>query len=277
MKESFTQLRFKGYWDSQIKEADEKEHTYSLHDVELGNRKAKYQEIWFQGIDDIWIQARYVRPIGMDKVPLVFDFHDEGKPVQGWFHLTRYVALGYAVIAMESRGLPVSNPDTVEVTRLLRYHRTFMDAYILSRIMEKLVGIDANHMAAFGRGYGGAVAMALSVLRPDIKKCSMEYPNLCCVQENIRIQFDGDDGQRQEDACGMLEYIDMLNFAPFVKAEVLMGTAMLNQVASPDSQKKVFDRLTCKKRQVLFPRHEHELINFFEDENLRFLSNLGAS
>ena len=30
-------------------------------------------------------------------------FHDAGRPVRGWHHMTRFVALGYAVFALENR------------------------------------------------------------------------------------------------------------------------------------------------------------------------------
>lgn len=64
---------------------------------------AEYQTVTFVADDGATLSARYIRPVGNKRVPTVLMFHDAGRPVRGWHHMTRFVALGYAVFALENR------------------------------------------------------------------------------------------------------------------------------------------------------------------------------
>lgn len=274
------------YWEKQKKLADCWNLNYDLQGKVCGNQNAIYQELTFQALDGTSIRVRYVRPAVRKAVRLVFDFHDEGQPVQGWFHLTRYVALGYAVAAMEVRGVQdCSYARGAEGGVDNLYDRlVYLDAYLMSHIMEQMEGIDTACMGAFGRGHGGAIALALCALNPKIKECSMEYPTLCDIrqevalgygreQKSLKRYFRMQDPMHEQEAKVLrnLDRIDPINLAPMVQAEVLMATAMLDTVSPPLCQEAVYERIAGKKQRIIFPRHEHELINAFEDENLKFL------
>lgn len=64
---------------------------------------AEYQTVTFVADDGATLSARYIRPVGNKRVPTVLMFHDAGRPVRGWHHMTRFVALGYAVFTLENR------------------------------------------------------------------------------------------------------------------------------------------------------------------------------
>lgn len=60
----------------------------------------------------------------------------------------------------------------------LYYRKVYLDALLLSRIVASFEDINDENMITFERDQGGAIAIALAALNPNIKKCSMKYPIL---------------------------------------------------------------------------------------------------
>lgn len=292
---------FKEYWQKQVELVNLNTIEYTLLKKECKNIKADYYDIVFKSIDGSSIHAKYIRPNHQQKVPVVFDFHDYGQSARGWHHLSRYVALNYAVVAMDCRSQGGTSDDMqtakgTTVTSLivkgldgsiddLYYRKIYLDALLLSKIVASFDGIDIEKMISFGRGQGGAIALVLSALNPMIKKCSMLYPILGDIKqvwlmnkdtgpyEGLRYYFRWFDPmhQREKEVFERLGYIDIVNFAPLVKAQLLLATALLDTEAPPNSQYAVFNNANCNKKHILFNKHEHVLINAFEDENLKFI------
>lgn len=287
--------KFGMFWRKQKEIIDRLPLKYTITDRKCGNKKAKYHHIMFQSMDGSRIHAKYIRPAHGKNVPIVFDFHDYKEGSQSWLHLTRYIALDYAVIAMDARGQGGKSEDrsigTPSYGSLMKgieegvdhlyFCKVYLDAYLLSKIIMSLDGLNENKMIAFGRGQGGAIAMALSVLNSNIKKCSMLYPLFCDIKSNqhngiyeeIRYFFRKYDPTHQQanKLFHLLSYIDLLNFAPKLNCSVLMGTALLDTISDPTLQKKVFQEIKSQKKQIVFPAFEHERINHFEDENRMFM------
>ena len=95
--------------------------------IDFVNPCARYSEVSFELGDDA-IHARLIEPVGRarvsERVPLCLMFHDIDRPVRGWHHMTRFAALGYAVLALDDdvagaddlrRG--ISSPAFVERVR----------------------------------------------------------------------------------------------------------------------------------------------------------------
>lgn len=51
-----------------------------------------------------------------------------------------------------------------------------------------------------------------------------------------------------------------------------MSTGLLDCVSPPSAQFAVFNALDTPKRHLVYPKHGHELNNFFENELLKFFS-----
>lgn len=95
--------------------------------IDFVNPCARYSEVSFELGDDA-IHARLIEPVGRarvsERVPLCLMFHDIDRPVRGWHHMTRFAAMGYAVLALDDdvagvddlqRG--ISSPAFVERVR----------------------------------------------------------------------------------------------------------------------------------------------------------------
>lgn len=72
--------------------------------IDFANPCARYSEVSFELGDDT-IHARLIEPVGRarvsERVPLCLMFHDIDRPVRGWHHMTRFAAMGYAVLALD--------------------------------------------------------------------------------------------------------------------------------------------------------------------------------
>ncbi|MBC5625563.1 acetylxylan esterase [Clostridium sp. NSJ-49] len=289
------------FWKKQKDLADNLELDYTITKKNFNNKNANYYEIKFRGIDSANIYAKYIRPNTEEKVPTVLEFHDYKKASRSWHHLTRYIGVNYSVVAMDCRGQGGKSEDlgnikgsTVcgnlingldDVKENMYYCKVYLDAYILSRIVEELESTDKSRMIAFGKGQGAAIALVVSSLNKNIKKCSMQYPFLCDFKrvydmdldvdayEGLRYYFRWFDPMhlREKEVFEKLGYIDIVNFANKLNCEILMGTALLDTICPPSTQYAVYNNLNCDKKHIIFPKYDHELNNFFENENLKFI------
>ena len=292
---------FDDFWGKEINKIDSENIEYKIIKKEFSNKQADYYEIYFKGIDGAEVYAKYICPVNNEKIPTVLEFHDYREASRGWHHLTRYAGIGYAVVAMDCRGQGGRSQDlggtkgsTVSGHLILGlddeinnmyYVKVYLDAYILSKIIEKFEKTDINKMISFGRGQGAALALVVAALNKNIKKCSMQYPFLADFKrvwdmdldkdayEGIRYYFRWFDPMHlnEEKVFEKLGYIDIVNFAQKLECDLLVGTGLLDNICPPSTQYAVFNNANCKKKHLIFHKYGHELNNFFENENLKFM------
>lgn len=280
---------------------DKFEINFKINKKEFHNKNALYYEIEFESLDGSLIYAKYIRPAKKNKFSLVLEFHDYKQASRGWHHLTRYAGIGYGVLAMDCRGQGGKSSDlnkakgpTVsghiikgiddEIDNMY-YINTYCDAYLLSKIAQNLDDVDSQKLITFGKGQGGALALVVASLNKNIKKCSMQYPFLADFKrvwdmdldkeayDGIRYYFKWFDSMhiRELEFFKKLSYIDVVNFARNLNCEVLMGTGLLDEVCPPSTQYAIFNNIKCKKTHLIFHKYGHEINNFFENENLKFM------
>lgn len=292
---------FYKYWHSQVLMINNLSLDYQCQQKHCLNKYALYYDLTFTSFDGEKIYAKYIRPVHQNKVPVVLDFHRYGERSRGWHHLTRYVALDYAVVAMDCRGQAGFSHDThaVQGTTVnghivkgidgevdeMYYRKIYLDGLLLLRIVSQLEGIDKAHMITFGRDQGAAIALVLAALNPSVYKCSMQYPILTDIKGIYELHKDTQlyDGLRYylrwfdplhlriEQIFERLGYIDIIHFADMVSCQTLLATAMLDDIAPPLSQFALYNHLNCRKQHIIYEKHGHELINSFEDEYLKFI------
>lgn len=294
-------IDFDDYWNKEINNIDVDNLKYKIVKKTFKNNQAEYYEIYFKGIDGAEIYAKYICPSIDKNVPVVLEFHDYKEASKGWYCLSRYIAIGYSVIAMDCRGQGGKSNDIGGVKgstvcghvingldddfKQMYYRKVYLDAYILSKIVEKLHKTDINKMITFGKGQGAALALVVAALNKNIKKCSLQYPFLADFKrvwdmdldinayEGIRYYFKWFDPMhiREKEIFMKLAYIDIVNFASQLNCELLVGTGLLDTICPPSTQYAVFNNANCNKRHIVFHKYGHELNNFFENENLKFM------
>ncbi len=218
-------------------------------EVPFCNKAAVYELLHITMPDGSVVDARYIRPAGGGKFPTALMFHDLGRSCRGWHHMTRFVGLGYAVIALENR---IDKSKILADLTAEELERAYLDALAVGNAARSLPNTDTEHMAAWGEGFGGGLGLMVSALLPVDIRCGCLHPMPADLPENLA------------------EY-DLVNFAQRLHAPLLMGTALMDEVASPESQYAVYNHAECEKHHFIYPKYIHERINAFENEYVKFL------
>lgn len=226
--------------------------------VPFQNARATYETWTIPAPGGGELRARYIRPAGEGRFPTVLMYHDLGRGVRGWHHMTRFVALGYAVAALENR---TSAADWRRDWAALDLEGRYRDVLTLAHAAMGRPATDPERLLTWGEGFGGGLALVAAALVPGVVRCGALHP----LPGDLRAECVG------EEADGAaLDGLDLIHFASLLTCPLLLGTGLLDQMASPQSQYAIFNRARGPKTHLVYPKYEHERINFFENELLKF-------
>lgn len=292
---------FGNFWKQVWEEVKSLELEPRLEPVELGNPDVRSYRVSIQAPDGVTLQAKYLFCAEGTGFPGVVTFHDYPGGSRGWFHLSRYPAIGRAVLAPDCRGQGGASGNGIAGPGPMAYGPMFnglegnvkelylfqliRDALLWIRVASLLPQIDPDRISVCGDGQGGGLAIACAAIHLGIEKCAAHYPMLCDYKRVWDKDFgtNGYDGlafffrwhdplhQREQEIFDKLAYVDVKNFAPLVRCPVLMSTGLQDTVSPPSAQFAVFHALQGEKRHLIYPKHGHELNNFYENELLAFL------
>lgn len=182
-------------------------------------------------------------------------YHDLNRGVRGWHHITRFLALGFGVVAPEAE--PFREDWKVQPAQAA-FRQRYLDALAVAKAALALPWVDTSRVYTFGEGFGGGLALLAASLCPAVSRCAALNP--------LPGDFAG---------LGLPGYdeLDAANFAPLCRAEVLLGTCLMDEYAPPKGQAAIYNRLTCPKQWKLYPKYVHERVNFFENQMLCFFKD----
>ena len=214
--------------------------------IDFANPYARYSEVSFELGNDV-VHARLIEPVGRvrvsELVPLCLMFHDIDRPVRGWHHMTRFAAMGYAVLALDDDVIGVDDLEqgiaSPDFTERVRWGRA------IAKVARDLDGIDPDRIFAWGEGLGGGVALAVSALDGRGLACTAVANPFPSGLEALSAR---------------------------VRGSVLMGTSLMDTVSDPKGQFAVFNGLECDRRHIIYAKYTHERINAFENEVIDFLN-----
>lgn len=251
-----TPADFESFWKQQMDEASISVATKS---VPFFNEAAVYENmtVSYAGGE---VKARVIRPAGDGKHPIVLMFHDLNRGIRGWHHMTRFIALGYGVIALDAEPCAL---DWRQFPEKVGFTKRYLDALILAKCARELPFADSSRIAVWGEGFGGGLAVVTAAMLPEKVKCIALNPMPADIRSVCK-----DAG---EDLLSALDYVDTANFAPLVKGSALLGICLMDEIAKPEGQYAIFNRLTCQKTAKVYPKYVHERVNFFENEIVKFL------
>lgn len=231
----------------------------AIEPMDFYNEVAAYEKMTV-AVGEHKVHARCIRPADLKKHPLVLMFHDLNRSIRGWHHMTRFIAQGYAVIALEAGAEKKdwqSEPENID------FVGRYCDALTLMNTALSLPFVDPERIVTWGEGFGAGLAMAVSAMLPGKAKCAALNP--------MPADFRGLCKNVSEEQLEKLDYVDVANFAPLLKGSVLMGICLMDEVAPPEGQYAAYNRVTCSKSLKVYPKYSHERVNFFENEVLKFL------
>ena len=214
--------------------------------IDFANPCARYSEVSFELGEDV-VHARLIEPTGSartsERVPLCLMFHDVDRPVRGWHHMTRFAAMGYAVLALDEDAVGVG--DLRQGVASPAFAKRVRWGCAMAKVARDLDGIDPDRIFAWGEGLGGGIALAVSAL---------DEQGLACTA--IANPLPGGLEALSSRVCG----------------SVLMGTSLMDAVSDPKGQFAVFNGLECDRRHIIYAKYAHERINAFENEVIDFFN-----
>ncbi len=301
---------FDAYWNAGLRELDATDPQVELRPVAFGGGRSAVEcfDLFFTGVGGARIHAKYLRPKNPSGPhPAVLEFHGYTGSAGDWSDkLPLPGALGFGLAAMDCRGQGGSSeePGGVRGTthhghiirglddpdpRKLLFRQIFLDTVQLARVVAAFPETDAARMGAQGGSQGGALTLACAALAPElIQRAAPEYPFLCDYQrvwemdlaENayaeLRTFFRHFDPrhEREQEIFTKLGYVDVQHLAKRITAEVLMGCGLMDRVCPPSTQFAAYNKVSSKKRVVIYPDFGHETLPGFGDAAFEFLAGL---
>ena len=296
---------FDSFWDRSLAEMKAVDPKVELVPVTSSSRAAECFDLYFTGVGGARVHAKYLRPRSSPKPhPAVLLFHGYSGNSGDWFDKLAWVSQGFAVAALDCRGQGGSSQDLGVVTgttfrgqivrglddvpQRLLFRQIFLDTAQLADIVMRMPEVDPKRVGATGGSQGGGLTLACAALEPRIKRAAPVFPFLCDYQrvwemdlakdayEELRTWFRQFDPlhARETEIFTKLGYVDCQHLAPRIKAEVLMYTSLMDTVCPPSTQFAAYNKITSKKRLIIYPDYGHEGIPEVADANFAFLAGL---
>lgn len=259
-------------------------------------KSAECYDLFFTGTKGARVHAKYVKPKNADgKMPAVMAFHGYSSQSGSWNRNLKFTAEGIAVARLDCRGQGGLSEDTGSYKGLtaynhfirglsdenphnLYYRDVFLDAVLMTRIISSLPDIDENRIAVIGGSQGAALSAATAALVPTVKLALVQYPYLCDYKRvwalerteaytGLREFFHDCDPlhEKEDEFFNRLGYIDIQNFAPMIKAEVLMASGLADTVCPPSTHFAFYNKVKSEKNVLIFPEYGHVYLRGWED------------
>ncbi|MGL5356269.1 MAG: acetylxylan esterase [Cetobacterium sp.] len=292
---------FEEFWDKKTLENKKKIPQYSLKKNEFQINGVVCYELEFISHDGAKIYVKYARPEIEKEYPTIFLFHGYHCNSGEWFEKMSYAKMGFNIFAMDVRGQGGKSEDNLitkgntltghimkgilDGPENLMFTKIYLDIVLLVNLAKNFTNIDKKRLYSIGGSQGGALAIACGALNPDIKKIIAAYPFLCdfkrvfdlpnqmVAYDEINRYFRHNDPrhEKEDEIFENLSFIDLQNFAPTIKSEVVMLTGLMDNVCPPSTQYAFYNKLKCNKKVYIYPQHGHEWLSGYTDIILKEL------
>lgn len=140
--------------------------------VAFGNPCGVYERLTVT-FDGRSVTARVIRPAADGVHPLLLMYHDLNRGVRGWHHITRFLALGFGVVAPEAE--PFREDWKVQPAQAA-FRQRYLDALAVAKAALALPWVDTGRVYTFGEGFGGGLALLAASLCPAVSRCAALNP-----------------------------------------------------------------------------------------------------
>lgn len=293
---------FQEFWKQVMNKVSTRKALHmTQEEIPFRQKNLKCYRIRITAEDHCCLSAKYIRPAKAGKLPLMIQFHDYPMASRSWFYLSRYASIGYGVLAPDCRGQAGESENGMagkgplacgpmfqgleDTLKNMYLYHLIEDALLWITAAKSMEGVDTAKISVYGEGQGGGLAIACAAMYSDVVKCAAHYPMLCDyyrvwekdfdvnAYEGLRYFFRWHDPlhRQEKEIFQKLSYFDVKNFAPMVQADTLISTGLQDAVSPPSAQFAIVNQMKCPKKHLIYPKHGHELNNFFENELLKFL------
>ncbi len=134
--------------------------------------------------------------------------------------------------------------------------------------------VDVSRIAVEGASQGGALAIATAALDADrIAVCAPQVPFLSDFRDYFRVAtwpanefidlIENRKALTWDRAFNTLSYFDIKNLAPMIKAPLIMGVGLMDDVCPPHINFAAYNLVTSEKMYIVYPQAGHSLPEHF--------------
>ncbi|RME81021.1 MAG: acetylxylan esterase [Caldilineae bacterium] len=296
---------FDSYWDAALSEMHALDPQIEIRPAAFQTPFARCSHLYFTGVGGARIHAKLLEPRHTSEPhPAVLMFHGYSMNSGDWYDKLGYVAAGFTVAALDCRGQGGLSEDNGGVRgwtlrghivrglddapEKLLFRQIFLDTAQLARIVMSLPGVDPDRVGATGGSQGGGLTLACAALEPRIKAAAPVYPFLCDYKRVWELDLDVDayaelrdyfrrfdpTHNRADEIFTRLGYIDVQFLCPRIEADVLMATALLDQICPPSTQFAAYNKIRSRKQVIFYPDYGHETLPGHNDRVFEFMQRL---
>lgn len=281
---------FDAFWDEQLMKV-KKIPKYQLEFCDFQIPNVDTYELRFMGTNESSIYAKCLVPKYKQPCPVIFYFHGYQGQGPDWSQCLNYVAVGYAVVAMDVRGQAGKSMDhsifdgitvkgqvirgMMQLPDQLFYKDIYLDVYQLIEVISEQEWADSDLFMAYGGSQGGALALVAGALNHRISKVVSIYPFLSDFKRILELgdaaepynelfryfKFKDPFHQTEELILNNLAYIDVKNFSHRIRGEVYLFVGMQDDICPPSTQFAIYNRMTCQKKIQILQEYGHEGMN----------------
>lgn len=297
---------FDAFWDAGLAEIAALDPQIELKPAAFQSKVAECFELRFTSTFGARVFAKYFRPRQRPaRSACILQFHGFTAHGGEWQDKLGLVSEGFCVASLDCRGQGglsqdhgtlrtspcnghltrgLSDPDP----RNLLFRNLYLDTALLARVVSTFPEVDPGRLAAMGGSQGGGLTLACAGLVPQLRLAAPVFPFLCDwkrvwemdlakdAYQEVRDYFRRFDPrhEREDETWTRLGYIDVQFLARRIKAEVLMGIGLMDNICPPSIQFAAFNKIPGRKRHVIYPDFGHEGLPWFQDEIFGFLRQL---
>jgi cephalosporin-C deacetylase len=294
---------FDKFWDESLDEMNSINSKIEIKKSDFQIPFADCYDLYFTGVGNSRIYAKFINPKNIkEKAPAIIKFHGYTGNSGDWYSLLPYASMGYIVAAMDCRGQGGKSEDLIPVTgntmfgqivkgidsnpKNLTFRNIFLDTAQLAKIIINMDEVDKEKIGVTGGSQGGALTIACSALEPSVKKSAPVFPFLSDYKRIWEMDLAKDAYQgitdylrrfdpthsNIEEFFMKLGYIDVQHLASRIKGEVLFFTGLMDTICPPSTQFAIYNKITSKKRMVIYPDFSHEYLPGQADSEIQFFT-----
>jgi len=294
---------FDTFWDQSVTEMHAIDPQVELRPAEFQTPFAECFHLTFSGIGGARIHAKLLRPRqAPGPHPALLMFHGYSADSGDWVDKLGYVAAGFVVAALDSRGQGGLSQDTGGVSggtlsghiirglddapEKLLFRQIFLDTAELARIVMAMPEVDKRRVGALGGSQGGGLTLACAALEPHIWRAAPVFPFLSDYQRvwemdldeaayaELRDYFRHFDPRHERETAvfNRLGYIDVQHLCPRIEAEVFFATALRDTICPPSTQFAAYNKISAPKSMVFYPDFGHETLPGHNDLIFQFMT-----